>query len=60
MVYDEVRRQLLLFGGFNATKITDLRDIREWDGTAWQQSTSSASSGTISLNVAYDEKTSAL
>jgi hypothetical protein len=32
----------------------------EWDGTAGQQSTSPASVDTISFNVAYDEKTSAL
>jgi hypothetical protein len=35
-------------------------DIWEWDGSPWQQTTSSASTGTVSLGVAYDEKTAAL
>jgi hypothetical protein len=60
IAFDRTRNRTVLFGGFNATTNAELRDIWEWDGTAWQQSTSSASTGTVSLGVAYDEKTAAL
>jgi len=54
------RGRVVLFGGFNATTQQELRDIWEWDGTAWQQSSLSGATNTISLGVAYDEKAAAL
>ena len=59
---DAAVRSIPLFGGqTGACPNTTLpADTWEWDGTSWQQSSSSAPTGTTLVRVAYDDRTSAL